>query len=277
MTKSRKRRRRNRSQRYETAGALVIGRAQVRRVSSSVRASVRRSRTLLAVLLLVAAAGALWLWLDARFYVYGADVDGAVRTSSERIFQASGLSGLHVLWVRSADVEGRILEAVPGIESARVICRLPARCTIAVVERQPRVTWDEDGRMWWIDGEGVVFPAVVTGESVAEGSAPGGLLVRGQMPRDEEGRLDERVRVGLAELWAAGGSVPPELAYVPGRGLMFNDERGWRVIVGQGPGMERRLEVLDWLVADLQTRGLTPRFVDVRFAEVPYYSLTNDW
>ena len=231
----------------------------------------------LVALLLLLVAGTFWLWFDARFYVYGAEVKGAARTSAEEIFQASGLSGFHVLWVRSAEVEARILEAVPSVESVRVACHLPARCTIAVAERQPRVTWDEDGRMWWIDSEGIVFPAVIPDGAETEGSAPDGLLVRGQMPRDREGRLDAQVQVGLAELWAARESVPPELVYVPGRGLMFNDKRGWRVIVGQGPGMERRLEVLEWLAADLQARGLSPRFVDVRFPEVPYYSLTNDW
>ena len=85
------------------------------------------------------------------------------------------------------------------------------------------------------------------------------------------------VRVALAELWAAGANVPPLLDYVPARGLVFIDERGWRVILGQGPGMEERLRVLEWLVTDLEARGLTPRFVDVRFADAPYYSLTNDW
>ena len=71
--------------------------------------------------------------------------------------------------------------------------------------------------------------------------------------------------------------MSPPFTYVPGRGLVFTDERGWRVIVGQGPGMATRLQVLEWLAADLEARGLTPRFVDVRFSDAPYYSLTNDW
>jgi hypothetical protein len=41
--------------------------------------------------------------------------------------------------------------------------------------------------------------------------------------------------------------------------------------------MARRLEVLEQLTADLEARGVAPRFVDVRFPEAPYYSLTNDW
>ena len=31
------------------------------------------------------------------------------------------------------------------------------------------------------------------------------------------------------------------------------------------------------LAASLEARGLTPRFVDVRFPDAPYYSETNEW
>jgi hypothetical protein len=41
--------------------------------------------------------------------------------------------------------------------------------------------------------------------------------------------------------------------------------------------MEQRLQLLERLVTDLERRGLTPRFVDVRFPDAPYYSLKNDW
>jgi hypothetical protein len=252
---------------------MVIGRAQVKRVPSPSSSPLRRLRGVLILSLAAIAAGALWLALDARFYVCHADVVGTVRVSPDEVFQASGLSGLHILWVRPAEIEARILAALPGIERVHVACGLSAKCTITVVDRQPQVTWNEDGRLWWIDADGVIFAP----QAPAEGLSPEGLLVRGPLPRDEDGRLDERVRLALAELWAAGTNVPPLLDYVPARGLVFIDGRGWRVILGQGPGMEERLRVLEWLVADLEARGLTPRFVDVRFADAPYYSLTNDW
>ena len=277
MTKSRGQRKGN-SRRFETAGALVIGRAQVRRTSSSFLVRWRRLRVILVLLLVVVAVGALWLALDGRFYIYHVDVRGVERLSADEVFQASGLPGLHVLWARSAEVEARLLGALPSVESARVTCSLPARCAITIVERQPRVAWEEEGRWWWIDVEGVVFP-VTTSFPPFEGDpgAAGGWTVRGPLPRDEDGRLDERVRIALAELWTAAVNVPAPLTYNRARGLVFVDERGWKVILGQGPGMDRRMQVLDGLVVDLEARGLTPQFVDVRFADAPYYSLINDW
>jgi hypothetical protein len=35
--------------------------------------------------------------------------------------------------------------------------------------------------------------------------------------------------------------------------------------------------VLEAIAADLEGRGIKPKFVDVRFPEAPYYSLTNEW
>ena len=78
-------------------------------------------------------------------------------------------------------------------------------------------------------------------------------------------------------MWAAGLDVSPSLDYAPERGLVFVNEQGWRVILGQGPGMGERLQVLERLASSLTARGLTPRFVDVRFPDAPYYSLTNEW
>ena len=280
MTRSQKRRRRKKKKRFETASALVLGRTRARRPSKTRRSplvlspvevfAIRHSQFAIrnSLLLVAVVAGALWLALDDRFYVYHANVVGAGRVSPDEVFRASGLPGLHILWARPAEIEARILATLPPIESARVVCKLPAACTITVAERQPEVTWDEDGQLWWLDAEGIIFPA--------QGTLPEGWLVRGPLPRDEDGRLDERVHVALTELWTAEADVSSSLSYVPGRGLVLADERGWRVIVGQGPGMAERLRVLKHLAADLEARGLTPRFVDVRFPDAPYYSLTND-
>ncbi len=259
---------RRKKKRFETASALVLGRTRSSRPSRTRRLPFA-VRHLLLLLLVVIVVGALWLTLDDRFYVYHADVAGAARVLPDEVFRVSGLLGLHVLWVRPSEVEARILAELPGLERARVTCGLlDERCNITVVERQPRVTWDEDGQLWWIDADGIIFPA--------PGALAEGWLVRGPLPRDEDGRLNWRVRVALSELWSAGVDVS-QLFYVSGRGLMFVDERGWRTILGQGPGMAERWRVLELLAADLEARGLTPRFVDVRFPQAPYYSLTNEW
>jgi len=233
--------------------------------------------------LLLATSGALWLVLADCFYVQQIDVLGTVRLSPAEVVQATDLAGLHILWARSATLEKRLLAALPSLESAKVACKWwPAACTISVVERKPRVLWEEEGgEFWWIDAEGVIFSVSdVVSDQNALSEVQGyesPWVVQGPLPRDEDGQLDRRVRVALSELWENGGDVATFFYYVPGRGLTFINEHGWRVFVGQGAGMEKRLQVLGLLTSSLLERGVTPRFVDVRFADAPYYSLTNDW
>lgn len=261
--------RRRSHRQYETTGTVVLRRARVSQMPTPGHVFLRRLRNGSIVLLVAAAILALWVLLDDRFYIYGVDVVGAVRVSPTEIFQASDLAGYHVLWAHPAEAETLILAALPSLEAAQVACGLPARCTITVVERQPRMMWDEDGQLWWVDADGVLFPA--------QGMLSEGWVIRGPLPRDERGLIEEQVRIGLAELWATGADISPLLTYVEGRGLLITDARGWRVIVGRGSGMQRRLDILEALAVDLQTRGLTPRLLDLSYLDAPYYSLTNDW
>jgi hypothetical protein len=272
MTNSR-RRRRNTRRGFEAASTFSLSQARAERLPCS-RRWLRVAPLALLGLIAVMAA---WVLLDDRFYVYRADVVGTVRLSPEEVFWASDLPGLHVLWVNADRVEAQILEALPSLESADVSCGLLANCTITVVERQSRITWDDGGQLWWVDADGVIFPCPPSVPPNGGEEGGGGWIVRGPLPRDEQGRLDEPVRVALAELWASGFEVGQVLSYVPTRGLVFTDAHGWRVIVGQGPGMDERLRTLGAVAAHLEARGLMPRFVDVRFPDAPYYSLTNDW
>ncbi len=268
---------------FESAGALILGRTRARQRSGGIFNRLFTRRGVIVWFLLLATAGALWFVLGDGFYVQQIDVTGIVRLSPAEVIQATDLPGLHILWVRSTAVEKQLLAALPSLQRARVTCKWqPAACQIAVVERKPRVLWEEEGGgLWWIDAEGVIFSAADAASGEEGALAIGGYetpwVVQGPLPRNDEGQLDRRVRVALSELWDSGGDVATFFYYVPGRGLTFINEHGWQVFVGQGSGMEKRLQVLDLLTDSLLERGVTPRFVDVRFADAPYYSLTSDW
>jgi len=260
------RRRRTTKSRFETAGTLALGRS---RAPSQPRPWWRWLRRVLLVLAVLIVGLVVWGLLDDRFYVYDADVVGTVRVSPEQVFWASDLPGLHVLWANPGRLEAQILAELPSLESAEVVCQLPSNCTITVAERQPRMMWNDGGQLWGVGADGVVFS---TEEAFTEA-----WVVHGPLPKDESDLLAEPARVALADLWASGVEMAPELVYVPSRGFVIIDSRGWRVIVGQGTGIGARLEVLEAVAADLEARGIDPEFVDVRFPEVPYYSLTNEW
>ncbi len=272
--------------RYEVASAGLLWRlrAQPARGRGRESAQARQRGLALAVLslALVLIGTVLWVALDDRFYVYQVTVVGNHRTAADDVFWASDLPGVHVLWARPGRAARLIAERLPNIERASVACGLPANCTITIVERQPRLVWEEESTVWWVDADGVVMPP--------QGLLSDGWVVRGPLPLagvpepGAEGsgdagqqRLDEQVRIALNELWRAGLDSTAVFQYVPGRGLVWADPRGWRVVLGEGPGMTERLQVATWLGDSLQARGLKPRFVDVRFPTAPYYSLTNEW
>jgi cell division septal protein FtsQ len=224
----------------------------------------------------LAGALAVWLTLDARFYVYGAEITGARRVAHEEIFDASELMGLHILWARPAAIEARILGKLPSLESIEVTCGLPSNCTVTVVERRPRVVWNEPGGLWWIDEEGAVFPIQDGAAGLEAVSDAAGLwLVKGPLPRNDTGDLEEQVHVALNELLASEQELPTEFDYSAERGLSFVDEHGWRVIIGRGAGMGERLWILAQMTQHLESQGVTPGLVDLRFPKAPYYSLTG--
>jgi hypothetical protein len=257
---------------YERAGSVVLNQVKLGQAPVSLRRIriVHMGLWVLLVVALVAGGLGLWLTVDSRFYVYDAQIVGARRVSEEEIFEASRLRGLHILWARAETIETRVLEELPSLESADASCHLPSDCTISVVERRPRIMWKENGELWWIDEAGAVFP-LDGAQPDGGGDVSGRWTVTGPLPRDEAGNLDNELSVALRELWESGRDLPTSYEFTPGEGLSFVGEHRWRVIVGKGSGMDRRLQAWEQLEAHLESEGLTPAYVDVRFPEAPYY------
>ncbi|MFN3762260.1 MAG: cell division protein FtsQ/DivIB [Anaerolineae bacterium] len=257
---------RRRRQNFRQSVPLVIG-GRVAERPAATRPAIALGMGGVALLGLV-----LWFAFSPQFYVTSAQVVGAQRVPAEAVFAASGLERLHILWASPRAAEQRILEAIPSVERVRVSCGLPARCVITVTEREPVAAWQQGGTVYWVDRTGGAFPYGAGGQPA---SLEGKWQVSGPLPTDERGRVNPDVLVGLEELERLG-IRPGPILYRPGRGLVLEDPAGWRVVLGQGSGMARRLEVYLKIRAHLLAKGITPKFVDVRFPDAPYYSVTNE-
>lgn len=249
--------------RFESATPLVLGRRE------SVPALRIEGRWVLIALALAAVAGLVaWFSFSPRFYVLEAAVEGAERIPEGEVFAASGLERVHILWADELAAAAQIQEQIPSVKEVEIACGLPAECRITIAERPPVLTWQSGDQLFWVDSVGGFFPAE---EPLGEG-----WTVSGPVPKDEAGCIEQDVLVALEELEQLG--VPRgSIGYRIGRGLVLTDSKGWRVILGQGAGMERRLLVYAAVKKHLLEQGIQPRFVDVRFPEAPYYSETNDW
>ena len=246
-------------------------------------------------LFMLIGAVVLWLLVDNQWYLMGENIR-VIGTSSQEtalnVAIASDLLGWHGLRLRPHAATTAIMEQVPAIIAAQVECnRFPAECVIRVKERQPVLNWIAENvsgqdlaastaGIYWIDAEGVLFPA----REVSAGLP----VVRGPLSALEEG-ANTRARVavldGVTALAALGidstadGTV---LEYHPERGLIWTDPQGRRVAFGVGANMEARWNIYLALIAHLEARtvagnGVFPWTIDVRFPEGPTYSLERLW
>jgi len=237
----------------------------------------------------------LWLLLDNQWYLMGEDIRVIGASSQEtalNIAIASDLLGWHGLRLRPGAATTAITEQVPAITAAQVECnRFPAECVIRVQEREPVLNWivENTGEhaaeastvgMYWIDAEGVLFPA----HEVRAGLP----VVHGPLPVPEEStnsRAHVAVLEGVTALAALGIDSTTDgngLEYHPERGLIWTDPQGRRVAFGIGANMEARWNIYVALIAHLEARtvagnGVFPWTIDVRFPEGPTYSLERLW
>jgi len=225
---------------------------------------IDRRRLVSLTMLATAVLAGVWIGFDGTFYISVPRVTGQARVPVEDIARASGLIGLHIAWANSAEVESRLLEALPSLRAARVTCSLPADCIIAVAEREPFLAWRWGDALVWVDQDGVVYSArsgmqdVLTIESSDVQPPPPG----------------RRVDPDLMTAILSAAQALPEvrtLRVSAARGLEFTDASGYPVYLGTGTNMADRVAVWRALSEDLASRGIQPAYVDVRFPLAPYY------
>jgi cell division septal protein FtsQ len=240
------------------------------RLAPAVLDAAMSARAISVAILFLVALAALELTLGEAFYIYNPAVTGNQRIPVDEIVAASQIETLHVLWLQPERTAQMLVRNLPGVRSAFIWCGLPAECTIQVLEREPAFEWRQGQTRTWVDAEGVAFPA--RGQSpdipVVEASPSVPALLPGhQVDRALVDTLLELVRV-LPEVKA--------FRYTTERGVEFSDPQGnWPVYVGVGRSeageMAARVTIWKAIAADLASRNVRPKYVDVRYPQAPYY------
>jgi cell division septal protein FtsQ len=220
-------------------------------------------RQWVALFAIVAAAAAVTqlLTLD-RFTVMASNVQlrGNQRASTDEIYAASGLEGANIFQVQADEVAERIAN-VPGVASALVHLRLPARVIIDVEEVAPLAILQTITETLWIgvDGSGMQ----------QAGEPPTFTLIQdGGAVRDAHGKVLPEIVEGLQAISAAARAERPELTevhYGALEGLYLRAPEGYTVYLGEGREMTRKLALLEATKKKIAERGLRPQVVDLRF------------
>jgi cell division septal protein FtsQ len=243
----------------------VTANGQTRLVPAVLDAAMS-ARAISVAILFSAVLAAFELAAGEAFYIYSPAVVGNQRVPAAEIVAASSLETLHVLWLQPERAARTLTEKMPEVRSAFIWCGLPAECTIEVLEREPMFEWKQNQTRTWVDAEGIAFPARGPAPSipVIEIAPEVPALLPGRQVKPELiGAVQELVRV-LPDIKG--------LHYTPGRGIEFTDPQGnWPVYVGVGPDMAERVSMWKSVSANLVSRKIQPKFIDVRYPQAPYY------
>ncbi len=238
-----------------------------RRLAPHVLDAAASARMLSVVILVAVIAAAVQIATSANFYIYNPTVIDNQRVPANEIAAASGIETLHVLWLQPDRAAAELVKRMPELRRAYIWCSFPAACSIQVMERQPVFEWRQGQMRSWVDMEGVAFAARGQAPELAVVEAPAGqtVLLPGQ-------HTDEDLVTSMLTL----ASVLPEIRqyrYTAERGVEFSDPKGnWPVYLGTGKDMAARVAMWKALAASLASRNVRPKFVDVRYANAPFYA-----
>jgi cell division septal protein FtsQ len=240
------------------------------------RRAFPRSRLLSLPVVAGLAALLFHLFTAPVFTVQSAVIQGNALLPAQTIYDSSLVGGQNVFVVNTR-AAAQAVERLPYVKRAWVHVLLPSvdgtpsKVAIIVQEYQPRWVWIAGDNQFWIDETGNVLPD--------GGQLPGGLRVV-----DPSGRplrvgstLDRRV----VNMLDALSLTLPQLSRVTfdhNVGFIVSIGRGWPVRIGWDPQeLLVKIGILNSLLPDLERTvaegNREIEFIDLRYAEQPYYRL----
>ena len=224
-------------------------------------------RGLATILSGLACAGLLFLLTAPMFRVEAPVVRGLQYLSADSILTASDLPGSNMFLISPGFVESEIVRKIPAVQSAAVNVDFDGTVTVTVREREPILLWVQESNSYWVDAEGVFFPALADRSDLVR------LEVRETglpITFDDKSDIDPAVVVHALELTVALPSGT-QLIYDAGHGLGMMDPGGWMVYFGNSGMIDQKLDVYRRLMDFLGGRGIRPGMVSVENLRQPFY------
>lgn len=260
----RPRRRRRPRRRYDVALPVTLGAEMQLPALPALRVGPR----LLTLALLVLTLWGGWRVLSGpTFWVEAASVEGNELLGASLIRSLARVEDRPAFLVDPAAAEAHLL-GQPEIAEAEVTVGWPNRVHIRVVERQPKVAWEDGGRTWWLSSDGVAF--------LAREDRPGLMRIVSEKPvlAIQEDPLAPAVAPQLLVAASVLQAQLPEatyLVYDPDHGLGIDDPGGWRAYFGVDGDMVTKVRLYRAITRDLAERGVRPAMISVEIQDAPYY------
>ena len=248
-----------------------------------------RSISLFMVILMIACL--MMMWKAPLFQAGSVQAQGMKRVTVSDLNVVMGTFGRSVFSLNPGDLREAISQAFPELTKISVRVGLPASVKVVATERQPVISWMQDGVESWVDAEGYSFPVrgvvdaplvVVEGFGIPPGTTQAATMAEqasaAPLPSQEAIRTPS-MRLSseqVSAILALGAKMPPETALVfdSQRGLGWNDPNGWEVFFGdENQDMEMKMAVYQALVDQLKSEGIQPALISVEYVHAPYYRM----
>ena len=218
------------------------------------------------------------LWTLPAFRVQQARVEGVERLSADQVARSLLVFNKPVFTIDPRAMEAQLRQTQPALASVSVWVGFPAQVVVQVKERQPRLIWEVDGQVQWVDAEGYAFPALGNGDELPRVQAsawpPPPLMVT--TPEDESGPQPLMTPEMVEAVVFLRAQAPPgvDLLYDQEHGFGWLDPRGWKVYFGMDVAdIDMKLMVYAAIVDTLQNQGIQPALISVEYLHAPYYRL----
>lgn len=230
------------------------------------------------------------LWTAPLYRVQFAELQGSQYLNGETVNRLLNVYNKPVFELDPQQMEETMQFAFPGLlKDVSVQIGLPATVVLVVQEREPIIAWEQDGKVLWIDADGVAFDPIGENDAlihVVATAAPQAPVV---IPDDLED-IDEEINplevvlspktfmfpemvAGIMQMKTQAPEGVP-LVYDPQHGLGWHTRSGWDVYFGMDVAdIGQKLVVYDGIVTQLKKDKISPVMISVEYVHAPYYRL----
>jgi len=237
------------------------------------RVEWRAASAAVAILLSIA----IYLLFTSPYFMVGApEISGNQYLASEMLNDTLALNGKTIFMLVPENLERDLLLAYPGLADVEVTLSLPNIASVSVRERQPALIWQQDGKVAWIDLDGVAFRATSHVEGLitvtALGSPPAPLVdssTRSELAPPPYIAPETVIALQSLVLQVPQGTP---IIYDPKSGLGWTDPRGWTVQLGDiTEEIGLKLRLYETTVAWFEKNNIRPVLVNLKHPHAPYY------
>jgi cell division protein FtsQ len=215
----------------------------------------------------LACAGMLFLLTGPMFRARAPQIDGVKYLTADAVAEASRLEGSNLFLISPAAVEAQILRRIPSVRGAQVSIDFSGDVRVSVREREPILLWTQNNESYWVDADGVFFPALADRADLVrvdvQGNGP-------QINFDRAADVDPDVVIQALELTLALPSGT-RILYDSQHGLGMADIDGWTVYFGTSGQINLKMDLYRRMVSALSAEGIRPVYVSVENLRQPFY------